>query len=506
MIDTLVLRVHNLIRHSRLVDLINRDFRSKYEQRSIQISRTEAQKFTEPVFADDIMMIDYFRVEGKGTHRLKYKSLEKLNTSGHYFLNAFVNKEKDFIEFNFSVPKYIYGTNVLMFVVHPWNKGFTYHIHNSLKYNLSTSYVRLIGFIRYFFETEFPDESFLTAKYLEIHRIDLCYNQVFLNKEDAFEYLEIQKSIQRKHTRQNSNKFREYESSFMYFNDRYSLKVYHKGTEYAKRDIKEHKKINTLSQKQIFDIQGLRNFSDRILRYEITFRKSMLSYLFNQYIFRKNCPIHRDLMNTYKKVESIIAKNERVSKNLKHKKKETTKEKYLEMNPFQRIDMNDKKNHKFIKNLLFKEKNFMYTVDEDVSDFNNKTARYSHFEPRAHFSKSLFNECAKFFLNFINEFQVYEKPAFNAVDDLIDAYNTINEDDKLPKNEMLKFYKLLETMTFEEIKKSNLYSKSTFFRYKDRFKRIGITQNNLMPIKTIVSNITLNEYHSYLMVHGRHVR
>jgi len=506
MIDTLVLRVHDLIRHHRFVDIVRRDFMFKYEERQNVAPAKEVENFSKAHFATDTMMLNYFRIAGIGNDRLKRMSLKKINNSGHYFLNAYINKDDDFVEFNFSVPKYIYGTNVLMYVVHPWDKNFTYYRHNSLKHNLVNSYERLMRFIRYFFETEFPDDLSIDARYIEINRIDLCYNQVFLSKEDAIEYLDIQKSIQRKHTRQDSNKYREYETSFMYVNDRYSLKVYHKGAEYKKRDRKEQKKINSLHQKQVFDIQGLQNFSDRMLRYEITFRKSMLSYLFNQYVFRKNCPVHKDLMTTYKKVESIIAKNERVSTSLKQKKKEITKQKYLEENPFQKIEMNDKRNHKYIRDLLFKEKKFMYVVDDRVNEFNNITARYNYFEPRAHFSKAVFNECANFFLDFINEFQIYEKPAFNSVDDLIDAYNKVHEEDKLPKKEMLKFYKLLETMTFDEIKKSNLYSKPTFYRYKSRFKKIGITQNNLMPIKTIVSNTTLNEYHSYLMVYGRHVR
>ncbi len=52
----------------------------------------------------------------------------------------------------------------------------------------------------------------------------------------------------------------------------------------------------------------------------------------------------------------------------------------------------------------------MLTIDEDVERFNSETASYGYFEQRAHFSKDLFKECAKFLLSFVKAFEVSESP------------------------------------------------------------------------------------------------
>ncbi len=54
----------------------------------------------------------------------------------------------------------------------------------------------------------------------------------------------------------------------MYTTHRYSLKIYHKGSEYTKHDRKEHKRINILKGKEYFKINELQSISDKILRYE----------------------------------------------------------------------------------------------------------------------------------------------------------------------------------------------------------------------------------------------
>ena len=70
---------------------------------------------------------------------------------------------------------------------------------------------------------------------------------------------------------------------------------------------------------------------------------------------------------------------------------------------------------------------------------------------------------------------------------------------KLPKNEMLKFFMLLQGKTFDDIKKSGVYSKSTFYRYKQRFNEIGITQTSIVPTSMIQVNMDLKDYHTSLM-------
>ena len=131
-----------------------------------------------------------------------------------------------------------------MYCEHIWNRDFIYYHNSQLDYNLKRTYKRLINFIQNFFKREFMLPDIVDLSLVEINRIDLAFNQVFEDKQAALQYLEYQKKIRKKNIRVNSNNFRDYETSLMYITKRYSLKIYHKGTEYARNDIKEHEKIN----------------------------------------------------------------------------------------------------------------------------------------------------------------------------------------------------------------------------------------------------------------------
>lgn len=498
MVDTIVLRVHDLKYHYRLIEIVNRDFNDKYSNKEVEVPKEEFRDLTSKAFANDTMILNYFTTKNKT--RIRYSSREKINNSGNYLLNAYVNRDRDFIEFSFSVPKYIFGTNVLLFTEHNWDKNFVYWRNKMLKYNLNSSYKWLSRFIKQFFITEFPDKPPLDFQKVEIDRIDLCYNQVFNNKAQAFEFLEFQKKFQRKHMRSDSNRYREYDTSFMYITKRYSIKVYHKGTEYAKKDSKENKKINNSTINNVFNISELQKLADCTLRYEISFRSSMLSYLYNQYIFRSKCPTHTTFMKIYRSVESIMAKNDRIAERLRNLKTERAREKYSAKHPFEKVKREDKGIHKYLSKIINMKRSFMLAIDPGVNLQNQITGRYSHFEPRALFSKPLFDLCSKFLFDFIKEFQVKDKPPLSVVEDLIKKHNKAYPEDQLPFNEMKKFYMLLQDKTFDEIKKARIYSKATFYRYVKRFEKIGVTKNNIVPTSMISVDMDLGAYHQHIMM------
>ena len=500
MIDTVVIRVHNLRKHHELVKFVNLNFKGTSKNTMI-IPKNEADEFTKSPFVDEKLMIDYFRNSESGTHLVRYKSQKKLNNSGHYYLNAFENRDKDFLEFNFSIPKYLYGTNIKLFVEHHMDKNFTYYQNKSLEYNLNLSYTRLMNFIRHFFKAEFPIDKIVDFSDVEINRIDLCYNQFFNSSKEALEYLEYQKQIRRNHARRQGENFREYETSLMYVTKRYSLKIYHKGSEYKVHDIKEHLKINKEKNSNRFKTKELQKLADRILRYEITFRNGMLTYFFNQYIFRKNSPSHQNRFKIYKEVESINLKNERIAKKIGNYKYPKSKEEFISSNPYIKVTQENRRIHKYVLKLINRQRLFMCYVSPEVQEFNTQTLTYNYFEPRALFSKELFMLCSKYLLKFIKDFQVHEKPSLSIVDNLIDNFNSENYH-KLPKKEMLIFYALLKNQTFEDIRKDGLYSRATIYRFIKRFKQIGITQNNLIPIQWMVVSTDLSEYHSTLMANS----
>jgi hypothetical protein len=499
MIDTIVLRVHDLRKHHDLVQFVNHNFNGT-SKNTLYIDKTEHDNFLKPPFTDEKFAIDYFRNSETGIHLVRYKSQERLNNSGHYYFNAFENRDRDFMEFNLSVPKYMYGTNILMLVEHYWNKNFQYSQSQLLDYNLKRSYDLLLSFISRFFTTEFIDCP-VDYTLVEINRIDLCFNQVFEGKKYALEYLEYQKQIKRKNSRTNSNSFREYETSLMYITKRYSLKIYHKGTEYTKHDKKEHIRINLEKGKQVFNIEDLQIFADRILRYEITLRDTMLSYLYNNNVFRNKCPIHTANYNIYKKVEAAKLKNDRISVTNGTYKDDTLKQRYMSNHPYIKINKESNLIYKRMSKLLNRNRQFLLKTTPSIDDFNSKTTGESVFDPRALFSKQLYFECARFFKSFIKEFQIVEKPLECVVKERIEQYN-LSHYHKLPKNEMMKFYALLQKYSFEEIRKKELYSKATFFRYKKRFEMIGVTKNNVMAADLVHAKLDLSEYHIQL-IYGR---
>jgi len=149
--------------------------------------------------------------------------------------------------------------------------------------------------------------------------------------------------------------------------------------------------------------------------------------------------------------------------------------------------------------LLNRQSIFMLQVNKETENFNKTTVKSGHYENRALFSKELFKVCSNIFLDFVQEFQVKEKPNRARVAELIDDYNQ-RIGNKLPKSAMLKFYSLLERSSFDKIRNENIYSKATFYRYVSRFKLIGITQKNIVPEGIqIVAKTDLENYYSHLL-------
>jgi hypothetical protein len=181
--------------------------------------------------------------------------------SSNYNLSYFYNITSDFISFEFAIPKYMYGTNILQFVKY-------------FSQDCNTIYDALYDFVKGFCSKHFLDVIDLND--IELCRLDLCYNQFFNSRYDALKYLSEQKELLKKFARNSKNDFRTYDTSLLYTTKRYSFKIYHKGTEFKKHDKLELAKRNP-TQHQIAELQEI---SDKILRYEITFRKAQIDYLF----------------------------------------------------------------------------------------------------------------------------------------------------------------------------------------------------------------------------------
>jgi len=214
MVDTIVLRVHNLRKYRNLRNYISR-IGSGSTIRSVNIPSSEIEEFRRNEIDDDTLAIKYIVGLKKHESFLISSSKKILNSSGHYYLNIREIEKDDCIEFNFSIPKYFYGTNILLFVEHHWDKDYKYYQNKEIKYNLVKSYDLIIKFINSFFAKEFPLHK-IDNRDVEINRIDLCYNQVFPSEADALRFLEYQKKIRRKHSRKDNDRRMEYDTSIMF--------------------------------------------------------------------------------------------------------------------------------------------------------------------------------------------------------------------------------------------------------------------------------------------------
>lgn len=372
MIDTIVIRFHDLKKHESIVNELKIIFNGTTKN-TAYLSPDETKMIQNCETLDVKEFIKYFQDSDKSIHHIHYSNQKKMNSSGHYYLNIHINYDKDYIEFNFSIPKYIFGTNILMFCEHYWNKEFNFSLNSSLDVNLKRIYDRLIKFIVGFFKREFIDDKVIDYSLVEINRIDLSFNQVFDCTKSALDYLEYQKKIRKKYLSVNSNSFRAYDTSLMYTTERYSFKIYHKGTEYFKHDRKEHEKFNTEKGRDYFNIDELQSFADKMLRYEVTLRSSMLSYLFSHNVFRKKCPIHKARYEIYKKVESLKQKNDLIAANAKFFPEGIARDTYLKAHPYHLLDKNEEAIHNKMAPLLNKERKFFLKIGKAVEDFNAMT-------------------------------------------------------------------------------------------------------------------------------------
>jgi hypothetical protein len=422
-----------------------------------------------------------------------------MNASYHYSFAYFINYTKDFIECNFSIPKYKFGSNVLMFVEH-WNdRDFKYYEASTMEYNLNKSFTLLETFLKNFLRNEFILNT-IDLKDVEIHRIDVCFNQLFHSREEALLYLEYQKKIKKKYARDEDGVMRDYATSLMYVTKRYSAKIYHKGTEYEKNDLKEHERINQEKGKQYFNTKKFKEFSDKMLRYELTIRNGMLNYLHKHSLFRTKCSWHNSAYKTYLMVENAMQKNERISKKIGSLSIEE-KEGYALAHPYEKIGRDSRNIYKEMCKLLTRRRYFVLEGDLDTAQYNSQTVTFQC--DNVTFSKGLLKLCLEKLLEFIGDFKVEELQEKEAVKRLIDNYNTRHKGN-LPKAEMMHFYHhLLNCGSFKDAAKFTEFSRATLFRYKERFKKIGITDKFIKPVDKISgipeAKIDFQRYHSTIL-------
>lgn len=531
MIDTIGLRLHDLNLHKDIYDFLMRQNFTTVHIGSKFLEWKEIENM------NPTLQRDYIQYGDTGSEKTRALFGKIHVPSSHYNITYIINDDKEYIDFNLSIPKYLYGNNIAQFVRPVTEAKFRSYIDSKFMNQKRILFKRMIQFIDDFFEFNFPN-YLLDKRKLEITRIDLCYNQVFPSKSEAMRFLNYQKKMNLRNMRIDGNTFQSYKTSFMYKNKDYSIKVYHKGTEYEKNDRVEHEKINkvirkkagleninegniksfaesfegqkglgfdkdistkdakkyydlirTTSGRNVFDTDLLKSIADRMLRYELTFRKPLISKVFKMKVFRKADSIYRDAAREF---------NEWFNRSRAGSKRELIPSDFLKtfeyLEKWRRVVLEPMRDLPSGHN----ERNFTGGIKD--------LKKIKQFK----FDEDTLNEMVNIFRGYIMQFQVKYADSEETFINKLKNYNRVAYDErelrktnmltvgkvKKPKNviRMRYVYDMLAKYgSWENIYRSGELSKSTFYRYMSEFRELGFEKNY---ISREIFNIS-TEFDSY---------
>jgi hypothetical protein len=309
MVDTIHINLHNLQKNCDVYNWIIRDGNNGVIK--FDIDRKETGGLLS-------RQVKVYPEADKSTEVLRIHT--RYEPSSHYSIIVEVHPKRDLIKFSFSIPKYFYGHNIAQAVQNTNERDFRFIRGNTdtFDFAIEQSFSRISTYIKSFFHTEFAGVEIDWCD-IEIVRLDICYNQFFNSKQDALFYLDMQKKIPKKYARRDNQNVTCYRTSIFYHSRDYSVKIYHKGTEYEKNDSREHdsanKKFYAKHGYNLYDVHYLQETSDRILRYEITFRKDYLNYIFNTKIFRQKSKQFHNFRKVYNAMHSLHEMSKTEAKN-----------------------------------------------------------------------------------------------------------------------------------------------------------------------------------------------
>lgn len=499
MIDTIVFRIHDLNKHEQLY---------KYCQLQATLNKSLVEKVNVdvPIHAmENVIKLQMSAYQQSGRKMFFSRGNIKM-TSSHYECAFRVVAPRNFIEFNFSVPKMVYGTNILQLVKHYNEKDFNQQYYNDYHHNFLDAFDRLKKFMSLFVnKLELECGQKISMYDIELRRLDICYNQVFLNEKDALIYLEQQKRIKKKYVRNDPKNITSYNTSVWVKTENYVAKIYHKGSEYCSvGDRAEHLRANKALGYEHYHIndivdydtgeivqEGLESFSRRILRYEISFTSDYISKIWKAKFFRRKSKRWQMLKKDYAEYHKLESKG-----------KELTCPKDVRLNAH-------------LYNKLFHQTcEFYLRVNRETELYNDSgdeiggTRMKPYLDKKAPFNRGIFEELIKIFDKFFREFQLNMKLNVSETEQRIDKLNELNtklknsnyydksKTKRINKAKLLHFQFMLDTHSESELIKRNLYSRMTIYRNKKQLKMLGFIPENILGMYNLPVINDFSEYHS----------
>jgi hypothetical protein len=287
MFDTVRIRVHGANQHKQgifakliaensktslhLVPEHNELFMKLHNQKKEGFSSTQVLSIEKMISNnDDISDVLTGETSKQKNHfftanKIRFQSAEFVrertaNTYGKYRIRSsesevvyLLNYEGGFMDFEFSIPKYLFGHNMAQFIPQCDSSLFLKNkeqitIWNKQKEMLFSRFNKFMNLFLQdlFFNMELPYEP--NMNYVELVRFDLCYNQYFDSKELALAYMEEQKKLKKKSKVYSPDTNVDFKTTIAWRmqNGNY-FKIYHKGSEYINvkhGDFKKHTDIN----------------------------------------------------------------------------------------------------------------------------------------------------------------------------------------------------------------------------------------------------------------------
>jgi hypothetical protein len=469
MIDSIIFRIHNRVLHEGLWD-----FLEKPDEGTKQM----VKKFDEPESRKREFHIQRYFVD-VASGRSWQENYRNFIKSHHYHIAYSLNQDRDFIEFNFSIPKYKYGTNVLQLVDHIDEDKYLSYINTEFWDCAPMVYEKFLNELRRFITHNLGGlydsktrTGLVHVEFLELERIDLCYNILFNTQSDCEYYLSQIRSVKRRGLRDTSKQSDYLKGIYSYSKD-YTLKIYHKGSEFQKHD---YNKVKKRYGQKLAD-QILRS-ANKMMRFEIEYRGGYLTEL-----FRTN------LKNTNPYIHECVSISRAMSTNgyFLH---QGTRYSY-DGHPQQgftcaKLTPEFKSKLKLGKKLRAKDSTFWFSMNDNYSLNNLSPIDAYQYDFKERFSKNLFLLLVK---NFKKQFLRYQLNDYNAMNQLNILLKEKNESDfKIALREIggetvnirnyslrkLKlFMNLLKDNTWDQIKSKKLFSDSLFYRYKKLFRLLG---------------------------------
>jgi hypothetical protein len=402
--------------------------------------------------------------------------------SHHYDTAYFINESQDYIEFNLSIPKYLWGTNILQFVPHCDDLDFKNSYDATIQDVGGQTHERFMRFLHWWCEREL--NGLVLWSRAQVCRIDLCYNKLFNSKEDAMFYLSELKRVKKKYLRDSSLHINNYHSGIYFPNRDYTLKIYHKGSEF----ITSHrgKRSNYLRVKSAFGIktaETLKEFADKMLRYEIEFKPRLIDRVFKDRIFRSKSAAWKVARKMYVQVSGTGY----------------AKIKGVNVHPVN-FSPEQKAAYKFAHFVMSKQ--FQFQVKREKATFHksDNDLHIGEYQQKMGFSQRLFREMVAKFVQMKNEFTVswsddlwglFTKIEVQAVTgekrtEILLAYYTraaalagkelSKSDQHISYSMAKKILLLLRSMSLKEMKETGHLKDAVYYRYKKFLEVMGISQ------------------------------